>query len=183
VTTIAYDGRMIASDTQTTLDNSAKLLGSKISIYSGNVMVWFSGTCTYEKEFCHYIMTGKNPELPVNEEGEDPLTECAALMLDKHNTVWFFDGIGLKLELLEPWAIGAGSAYAKAAMYLGCDAEEAVKVAARYECNTNDLVETYNIQTKRRFNPLEELKRKLPISQAIKNSQGRVSASDLLKKL
>lgn len=42
-------------------------------------------------------------------------------------------------------AIGSGAPYALAAMSLGCSAKDSIKVASKFDINTNELTEDYEL--------------------------------------
>lgn len=145
MTTIVYDLKTVASDTQTTVNGYLKMLGSKIIVSPDKKkMVWFAGDCLKEPQFSKFLFTGKA-------DPKEEFDECDALLLDLfENKMYVCYGRHVKMEALHPVAIGSGADFARVAVYLGKSAEEAVKVASVFDSNTNNIVETYDIKKKER---------------------------------
>lgn len=149
MTTIAYDGKYVASDTLMTSDGSTTLLVHKMCEPQPGVFVWFAGTCKYKDNYIDYIL-GKNPN------AEDELTvsfeeHCESLVVyskpsHKKYGVWLWIGT-IVIHITEPTALGSGRDLALASMYLGKSAEEAIQVASIFDSCTNDMIDLFEIAT------------------------------------
>lgn len=81
----------------------------------------------------------------IKEFGVDPKTEFQNSYLIAYKGKVFYCNAGYIGEVNDFFAIGAGEAYAKAALYLGHSPAEAVKVAAALNCFVAEPVITKSI--------------------------------------
>lgn len=155
LTTIAFDGKTIASDSQITIDGSTKVLGSKIveDKESGD-MIWFAGDCEYEGLYTRHIFSGMTTEVHKTLLNlMNGSCECIYLHRQKKEVILrVYIGFSA-LSINGPIAIGSGKDFARMAMHLGNDAKRAVELTSIFEVNTNNIVEVYDIKTKKRETP------------------------------
>lgn len=139
MTTIAYRNNILAADTQLT-DDHFKYLCHKIELLSDGRILACSGNCDDEQDFKEWLL-GERKTLPKK---------------NKTNALLITDGIPVqyaattRLPIDHPFmAIGSGWKIAMTFMYAGYGAIEAVKATSELEINTNNLVDSYNLKTKK----------------------------------
>lgn len=152
MTTIAYKDGIIAADSQVSLgslicNNDFNKVQRFDSQEFGSVYVGAAGTLSHICEMFDFIATlfsGEEPDaikfgsehfqvVMLTEDGElkeGLLTESST------NILW--------IDCEQPYAIGSGSHIAIGAMAAGSTAEEAVKLASKHDCYTNDNVKVYS---------------------------------------
>ena len=151
MTTISYKDGIIAADSQVSLgslicNNDFNKVQRFDSQEFGSVYVGAAGTLSHIAEmfdFIDTIFSGEQPDaikfgaehfqvVMLTEDGElkeGLLTESST------NILW--------IDCEQPYAIGSGSHIAIGAMAAGATAEEAVKLASKHDCYTNDNVKVY----------------------------------------
>lgn len=134
MTTIAWDGQVLAADKQAE-SAGLKFRTTKIGRLKDGRLYGFAGEADYCREVVLWLEGGAKPE-----------------QKDKDDW-WTVLVIGEKIERFErrlvpieveekTHALGSGRDYAMAAMYLGKSAEEAVLVAHRFDPATGSEVDT-----------------------------------------
>lgn len=153
MTTVAYDGKTLASDSQTThgtmrLSNSAvKIFGRGVqddwSIEGKKVMAFgIAGNLHAADELRREMSTF------VGLKGCSRFTKGVTLSyiaITEDRTVYVGgqyedEEQGWLCEVSAPIAVGSGGDFAMGAMAAGLSAEEAVRIAARFDVNTNESV-------------------------------------------
>lgn len=140
MTTIAYKDGVIAYDSRQTRNGSIVSDNcTKCEVVDG-VMFFLSGAvCDEQALIAAYF--GTPSKQPVESSGF--VVDSGKLLLVGHD-----DKTGIwkqPLDLLNPDAIGSGSAYALAAMDMGASAEEAVSAAMKRDIYTGGKIRTINI--------------------------------------
>ena len=143
MTTIAYDGKTIASDKRQCIGTTPMSV-TKIFKVSKNKrwkVVGASGNAFRVNPIIEYILgqTKKAPE-QYDEPGD-------ILLIDKENKLWIMNGRQVAVEAPVPFAIGSGADYALGAMAAGKTASEAVAIAATLDINTGDGVDEIVIRS------------------------------------
>lgn len=138
MTVIAWDGKTLAADKQTT-DAGLRLKTTKIFKF-GNLLVGGCGDTARIVEMREWIENGcKKEDLPAFQR--DAATFAPMLVIDNgrccqywngHLPIWIEDGFA---------AIGSGRDFALAAMYLGKTAREAVEIACHFETGCGNGVD------------------------------------------
>jgi ATP-dependent protease HslVU (ClpYQ) peptidase subunit len=151
MTTISYKDGTLAADSQVSAGNLIcnndfnKVMRFDSNEF-GSVYIGAAGTLSHiceMFEFIEQLFAGEQPDaikfasdqfqvVMLTEDGklkEGLLTEAST------NILW--------VDCESPWAIGSGSQIAIGAMSQGASAEEAVKIAAKHDCYTNDNVKVY----------------------------------------
>lgn len=140
MTTIAWDGKILASDTLATSGNM-KLSGKCIKTRRvGKYRIAFAGSyapaINYFKEYVFPDM-----ELSQFNYGSvSPIEEDFTLMViedDKQYCMIFNSVSGYWDEFQYPFSIGSGSKYAIGSMYSGCDAKKAVEVSCELDTHSS----------------------------------------------
>ncbi len=148
MTTIAFDGQMIAADTLTTdnwgmRDFCSKLLMGKDFVAGGAgnrhlIMKWWKSV--KHMGFDELIQHG----YPDYDEAKN----CPSILIAHkvpHSGVFTRDGDRFEVCSREFHAIGSGQDYALAAMHLGKNAHEAVVVASQFDNNTGTQIDTLQV--------------------------------------
>lgn len=134
MTTIAYRGGVLASDTQMT-DGNIKSSGRKLH-YVKDKAAWVGvagAVCDCQKFLRWFADVAEEDE----EFDEDEDDFVALVMYDDGKVeCWTADLKKDVLEVGEFYAIGSGGPAALAAMHMGADARKAVETAARVDLNT-----------------------------------------------
>lgn len=153
MTTIAYDGRYIACDSQETM-GTAKTLCIKYAIVDQDFVAFASGTSTAGLKAIDYIkrsiVTAYNgqvinfPEKMFSDE-----ERFTVWVVNLHNgVVSEFTNDGMSSAcLINNDALGTGRDFALTAMYLGKSAREAVQVASQLDCYTGGKIHVFDTKT------------------------------------
>lgn len=144
MTCIAVRGGIMAADTQMTLDDQ-RLRVKKLRRLEDGSVFGGAGDSPAIAKIERWIIAG----LPKRGRPRIKETQAVEILLLKHDgTVWYI-GPDLEPEKLEGEfsAIGTGGPYALGAMAISkrCGAERAVRVAARFDTNTSEPIETMAI--------------------------------------
>lgn len=140
MTTIAWDGINLASDTLSTSGNM-KLSGEYIKTRRiGKYRVAFAGD--YAPAIIFY-RDKLHDALELGNLKFDPVAASNAdftilIVQDGYDTCWIFNSsTGYWDEFNPPISIGSGSKYAMGSMYSGCNAEKAVTVACQLDTHSS----------------------------------------------
>lgn len=148
MTTVAYDGVLVAADTQMT-SGGTKYPGSKhwkVHLPDlGDALVFGCGDLVRLHRAIEELRSGETPQ-----EGEYGLLVLSPGVPPRH-----YQGDGQEaLELpCAPFAMGSGSHAALGAMLAGKTATEAVLIACQVDLYSGPPVETYNTETSRWLKP------------------------------
>jgi ATP-dependent protease HslVU (ClpYQ) peptidase subunit len=131
MTTIAWDGRILAADRQSTWGGTAtKTRKIFRGVHpDGRKVIYGCAGLTHEcQAFTRWI----------NGEIEKPdLTDITILSIDHLGRVWYASQAMLWARLrVKQWAIGTGCDYALGAMAAGKSAAEAIRIASKLDVNT-----------------------------------------------
>lgn len=98
----------------------------------------FGAAGEWEQILKFYSALEQNTELP---------TECDVEVLEiRENGLYLYNGSLISYLIKERfWAVGTGAGYAIAAMYLGKDPIEAIKIASLFDPATGGEIETIRI--------------------------------------
>ena len=136
MTTIAasLDHQMIAADTRC----SAEGWMVRVSKLRSGPGTAFGAAGTWEQILKFYAALEQNSELS---------TECDVDVLEiRQDAIYLYNSSLICYPIKERfWAIGSGSGYAIAAMHLGKDPIEAIKIAALFDPGTGSEIETMEI--------------------------------------
>lgn len=145
MSTIAFDGKTVAADKQST-DNSIRRACSKIKrIPSGELLAGCGPHGMVNVMMAWYEAGADLTKYPV---GQNDNQDWAILIVinpktgksieyGKHPAIMEFDA--------GPWAWGSGREFAMAAMHCGCDATKAINVAAHFDTNTGIGVDVFSV--------------------------------------
>lgn len=137
MTCIAFDGQIMAADSMATNDDNMNL-GRFEKIYVKNGMIiGMSGTCNEVAEFVDDIRFHKNGFRLARHSGFENIN---ALVVHS-GQCWKYDGGTMGYKVSSPISIGCGRQYAMAAMHLGKNAPQAVRVAIALDCKCGGPVD------------------------------------------
>lgn len=134
MTTVAFDGKTFVSDTRMVAEYYTD--GSCRKIFDiGNFVVGIAGEysqCLLFVEEFKNSGTDFNKAFPMS-----PVSGMTSMIYNKSNKkLYRYEGSGLPMIVKPPYAIGSGAAFAIGAMKFGASAEEAVKIAIKFDINS-----------------------------------------------
>ena len=139
MTTIAWDGKKLASDSLSTSGNM-RLSGDCIKTKRiGKYRVAFTGD---NAPAFHFFESFLKDEMELGDLTYDPVSPSVddfSLMViedEKESCMVFNSSTGYWDEFFAPISIGSGSKYALGSMYSGCDADKAVEVACMLDTHS-----------------------------------------------
>lgn len=129
MTTIAWDGKVLAGDRQRTFG------GTPIPVTKVFRQDRYVFGCSGNSDECVLLATWLAHGMPVNDKPK--CDDVGALLVRDSKLYYITSPHLLLLEIDAPFfAIGSGADYALGAMAMGADAATAVKVAAKLDVNT-----------------------------------------------
>lgn len=135
MTTIAWDGKVLAGDT---LADGGGVMNTRHKVYKLKNNILY-GACG-ETQDCivvrDWIEAGSNPkEKPSN------IAEGFSALIIESGKIFLIENKLVRMEFHESiLAIGSGAHYALAAIFLGLSSKEAVSLASKFDLYTNDIV-------------------------------------------
>lgn len=143
MTTIAWDGKTLAADKRSASKSGPITIITKIFNIDG-VLVGTSGAGPQCSMLLDWAKTKFDPE---KYPFKDPKEYSRILVINQDKTVLEYDTYSKYPEVIENpfYAIGSGRAYAMAAMHCGKTAIEAVEIAAAYDINSGNGIDTLTL--------------------------------------
>jgi hypothetical protein len=139
MTTIAYDGNILAADTQVTCQNSwVAGFANKIHKLSDGSYIAFAGNMNALPSIVDYFETGKEPELK-DVQFELLHIDSTGIAHDYYNDMQ-------KGFAVIPWVGGSGAQIALSALHMGKNAIEAVELACKLDIRTGGDVNHVTIK-------------------------------------
>lgn len=133
MTTIAFDGKNIASDSQ--VGGSYLDGGIEKVIKAGKSYFGAAGNLDHMVGFFAWQKGGDKPKIDDNFE---------ALEIRGKTTYWWGQAL-VPCKIKSPAAIGSGAQFAMGAMLAGATAKEAVKIAAKLDSGTGRTIRSVTI--------------------------------------
>lgn len=146
MTTICWDGKTLAVDSQVTygddiMDAKAEKMYRNIGVFS---VVCVAGSYDCADDYVRDIIS--NIEHPKELLDQPWCKDYSAIgILKKTQELWKMNG-DATARILVPWAFGSGADFAIAAMDFGLSAVNAVKYAATRDTSTNTRVRSYTVK-------------------------------------
>lgn len=137
-TTIAFDGRLLAADSQITAGGSKYLQSVKI-VRIGRAFVAAAGEMTQITRFRDWYEHGHDPR-----NYPKKLDEFTAIVVTPLGVTQYWD-VGYGVPVPTPCAIGTGADAARGAMMAGVDAKRAVQIATRIDLYSGEPVIVHSI--------------------------------------
>lgn len=140
MTTIAWDGKKLASDSLSTSGNMRLSGDCKKTQRIGKYRVAFTGDNApavyfFENFLKDDMVLGNLSFAPVSPSQDD--FSVMVIEDDSNYCMVFNSSSGYWDEFFPPISIGSGSKYALGSMYSGCDAERAVEVACKLDTHSD----------------------------------------------
>ena len=136
MTTIAWDGKTLASDTRCNSGN-VKFKVTKIRRHRGH-LIGYAGPLDLGAEMFAWYTKGADPEqFPADQLNEEDRTDFLVITPKRKILVYQKSAYPLDMTMNRFFAIGSGRDFAIAAMHLGKSAEEAVGIAGLYDTGTD----------------------------------------------
>jgi len=144
MTTIAYDGKTIASDGRLTEGDT--IIGEdyiKLKRLDDGAVIGIAGNPVFFNAFVRW----QNGE----PDGVDPVKFKATsfIVAAKDGAVVYDNSTANHIAIKPPYALGSGSHYAIAAMKAGASATKAVQIAAELDVWTGGVITTMRLDKKR----------------------------------
>ena len=141
MTTIAYKDGILASDTQLTWENERHYTRKIAVLPRTGIVIACAGGAKTERKAHDIFNDPAWKSLDLSKKAK----EFSALLFDD-SELYLLTGDYIPIPVTDAYiAIGTGAPYALAAMSLGCSAADSIKVASKFDVNTNDIVDTYDI--------------------------------------
>jgi ATP-dependent protease HslVU (ClpYQ) peptidase subunit len=135
MTTVAWDGKTLAADSQSTT-GTVRGTAAKIAKSKDGFLVAGSGEHSVVKMWINWVLAGMPPD-----QQPTSAAESSILVVDPRGRATVFYDIPVAQPLpRKQWALGSGSDIALGAMAMGADARTAVKVAARFDVYTGGKI-------------------------------------------
>ena len=152
MTTIAYDTKSLVSDSQSSIGNmryedDCQKLHKDVGPFAIlGIAGDFQTAMDIIEVIADYTKISQIRSLRFEGEPNEQAPTVHMIGITHEGQLWFYDGTkGFELRADRPYAIGSGSEYALGAMAAGASAKEAVIIAARYDINTNDVLQIAEI--------------------------------------
>lgn len=139
MTTIAYDGKTVAADKQSTACNMKRRVTKLFRV--GGAVVGITGSLDLGMEMVDWLRNGSEPSsFPAAQRTSEFVH---VLLVNPDGRAFHFEQSPFPVTVESvPYAIGSGMAYAMAAMRLGASAEQAVAVASEFDIYTGMGIDT-----------------------------------------
>lgn len=143
MTTIAWDGYTLAADKRSIYDGVNQIV-TKIH-RAGDCLVGGSGEFAFILAMIEWVKAGRNPaDFPDHQRNEKDWQPT--MVVDARGTCWLYERTPQPIRWERRFAaIGSGKHYAIAAMHLGENAANAVKLASIYDAGTGDGVDVLGL--------------------------------------
>jgi len=132
VTTIAWDGKTLASDTLCVNGHIRSGFVTKIVRGPTGELAGAAGHAGFNRAFCDWIAGGRAGNPPETKETDDARDYGFVVLLDGKIEQHEIEGVNTIMA--DKFAVGSGRNLALGAMEAGATAEEAVKVAIARDC-------------------------------------------------
>lgn len=138
MTTIAWDGKMLAADRQINAGGVARCTKTKIAKNKKGDLCGASGITSVTSAFLRWFLAGEKGPAPALKDGTD---ECEALIIRTNGAIIMYDSAGW--HEVDPGFITSGSGWelALGALLAGKNAVEAVKIASMVDTKTSSEVD------------------------------------------
>lgn len=135
MTTVVFDGRTLASDSQLNEDDRVRAISPrapKFYVHKGYLLAW-AGLVTWHPLFAEWI-GGRRRRVDYPAASSES-GSVVSVFDGREWRRYFSDGPGYEI-VRGPWVIGSGSDFALAALLMGADAVQAVRVAVQLDINS-----------------------------------------------
>ena len=146
ITTVAWDGRYVAADSQITYGDRTRGLSpcQKIKVIDG-VVYALSGSAALFQPMIDWYLAGHDPkEVPTDR----PDAGSDLIVFKGGRCTLFCTSMPYPLEFKAPEAFGSGSSIAQVAMSMGADARRAVEEAIKFDTCSGGDIQIVDLQAK-----------------------------------
>lgn len=143
MTTVCWDGRTLASDSQIQEDDAIEPGGLRKIYKIGNVLAGFAGNVENGMEFILWLKAGADPANKPTKFDRD----FKALVIRPSGRAYGYEGRLVPCRCGKITAIGTGRTAALAAMMAGASAEQAVRIAIQLDPNSGGRVRVLDLAT------------------------------------
>lgn len=148
MTTIAFDGQILAADTRISgvSADSRFLKLYKIELPNDQILVMAGCgvAAAFAPSVAWFLNDGDPSRYPISEH---KLITVMNKRGQSNPRVVLVEGHGHRIALVGPQAEGSGADYALGALYAGASAIDAIKIAAKFDNATNDDIVALNVIT------------------------------------
>lgn len=142
MTTIAYDGKQVACDSQVGNQYTIKkgFVNKTVAIYN-HPTVWCAGGSGERDTILAFQEWMLAVDEPYPELCKERSAESTFFSIGLNGFIYEYERRSTPcVELVSPWACGSGSEYALGAMDAGASAKEAVEIAMQRDPNTGGKI-------------------------------------------
>ena len=141
MTTIAWDGRIMAADRQATRENGLISSVQKLWRPKPNIIAGFSGALDECVALKAWFDNGADPkEYPKPEDIND--APVMMFVIKGSSTLFCFEGLPFAIPFLNvPYSRGSGAAVALGAMFMGANAIRALEITSRLDAFTGEGID------------------------------------------
>jgi len=151
MTTIAWDGKTLAADSRSTLNNEIMQVSSpKIFHIPGVGVVSGAGGVDDIELFMDWIAAGQDPENKPTLSREADNAFQGIFWDENSGELYTYFGTLVACPELPPRTWGTGGPFASVALSLGQTAREAVKTACKFDIYSGGKVQFVTLATKRK---------------------------------
>lgn len=142
MTTVAFDGKTLATDSQGGGNHFAYENGPKYFKDQQGRIYGYTGELQCVPEFKDWLNGGQKDPLPNFAEPEG--SRLVVLLASKEGSYLYEDRC-IPFKVSTPYAIGTGARFAMAAMMAGADAKRAVEIAIELDIYSGGEVHTIEV--------------------------------------
>lgn len=130
MTVIAWDGKILAADKQSTYGDAART-GTKLFKITDSEIVAFCGGAAMSLKILEWYKNGENKDTwPQEMQDSD---DWSQMIVVNNKNIYWYDRLPYQLKLEDPFmAWGRGMEFAIGAMAMGATAIQAVEIASKY---------------------------------------------------
>ncbi len=140
MTTVAWDGKMLAADRQVTVNNSVVGNMSKVHRREDGALIALCGVAGTAAEFGRWFLAGEEGEAP-SLKSATPDNSADILIIRPGKKLEWYDLDGWHYIETDRFAMGSGANLARMAMRCGKSAARAVELAAEFDIYTGPQVD------------------------------------------
>lgn len=153
MTTIVWDGKCLCGDTKRSLDNGLSIDVQKVFKINKPKFDLIANNHLITKHVSEYILVGSAGNsstcvafveslkgLQEKQISDKSLYSFSSIIVTDNGKIFQIDDSMLAVDITDvnKYSIGSGSCYAIAAMECGKSAEEAIKIASKFDSNTSE---------------------------------------------
>lgn len=137
MTTIAYDGKTICTDSQ--VSSRDVRFGTTTKLWKLESGALFAVAGDIALGYAVMLWLDQKAEKPTSTDDE----QVAGILIETDGSAWEYSGKAIRrFPACVPWATGSGEVIAMTAMRCGKTAREAVELACEMDANTSGPVQT-----------------------------------------